>query len=119
MSSLTALYARSLKEDHTVLRISAASAPRFHSFRRTIGLDFAGPVYFRNMYSNKSRVFKAFIAIFTRASPRMVHLELGPDRSTETPLECLWCSISGGELPPMISDSGKTFRGSSSKAFLF
>lgn len=84
-----------------------------------VGLDFAGPVYFRNMYSNKSRVFKAFIAIFTRASPRMVHLELGPDRSTETPLGCLRWFISGGELPPMISESGKTFRGSSSKAFSF
>lgn len=54
-----------------------------------VGVDFAGPVYLKDVYSRSNKVYKAYIAIFTCSSSRAVHLELVPDLSTETFLRCL------------------------------
>ena len=84
-----------------------------------VGVDFAGPVYLKDVYSKSKKVYKAYIAIFTCASSRAVHLELVPDLSTETFLRCLKRFISRKGVPRLvISDNGKTFKGSSLKVFL-
>ncbi|XP_068734829.1 uncharacterized protein [Montipora capricornis] len=49
-----------------------------------VGVDFAGPVYLRDVFSKNKKVFKAYIALFTCASSRAIHLELVPDLTTET-----------------------------------
>ena len=49
-----------------------------------VGVDFAGPVYLREAFFKSKEVFKAYVALFTCASSRDVHLELVPDLTTET-----------------------------------
>ena len=84
-----------------------------------VGVDFAGPVYLKDVYSKSKKVYKAYIAIFTCASSRAVHLELVPDLSTGTFLRCLKRFVSRRGVPRLvISDNGKTFKGSSLKPFL-
>ena len=84
-----------------------------------VGVDFAGPVYLKDVYSKSKKVYKAYIAIFTCASSRAVHLELVPDLSTGTFLRCLKRFVSRrGVARLVISDNGKTFKGSSLKPFL-
>ena len=101
----------------TIQRPSTASASRFSdemAFTQ-VGVDFAGPVYLKDVYSKSKKVYKAYIAIFTCASSRAVHLELVPDLSTGTLLICL---KRRGVPRLVISDNGKTFKSSSLKAFL-
>ncbi len=84
-----------------------------------VGVDFAGPVYVKDVYSKDKKVYKAYIAIFTCASSRAVHLKLVPDLLTKTFLRCLQRFISRrGVLRLVISGNGKTFKGSSLKAVL-
>ena len=84
-----------------------------------VGVDFAGPVYLKNVYSKSKKVYMSYIAIFTCASSRAVHLELVRDLSTETSLRCLKRVVSSrGVQRLVISDNGKTFKGFRLKAFL-
>ncbi|XP_020605307.1 uncharacterized protein LOC110044129 [Orbicella faveolata] len=84
-----------------------------------IGVDFAGLVYVRNVYSRSKRSNKAYIAIFTCASYRAIHLEIVPDLSTSSFMRCFKRLIFRRGLPQfIISDNGKTFKGSSLKTFL-
>ena len=84
-----------------------------------VGVDFAGPVYLRDVFSKSKNVFKAYIALFTCASSRAVHLELVPDLTTETFLRGLKRFISRRGMPRfVVSDNGKTFKGSRLKTFL-
>ena len=81
-----------------------------------VGVNFAGPVYLKDVYSKSKKVYKAYIAIFTCTSSRAVHLELVPDLSTGTFLRCLKRFVSRRGVPRLvISDNGKTFKGSSQK----
>ena len=48
---------------------------------QTIGVDFCGPVYVRDIY-NKDGMHKAYIVITTCATSRMLHLELTPNLTT-------------------------------------
>ena len=78
-----------------------------------VGVDFAGPVYLREVFSKSEKVFKAYIALCTCASSRVVHLELVPD------LRGLKRFISRRGMPRIVfSDNGKTFKGSRLKTFL-
>lgn len=84
-----------------------------------VGVDFAGPVYVKDVFSKDKKVYKAYIAIFTCASSWAVHLELVPDLSTKAFLRCLERFIYRRGVPHLvISDNGKTFKGSDFKAFL-
>ena len=67
-----------------------------------VGVDFAGPVYLREVFSKSKKVFKAYIALFTCASSRTVHLELVPDLTTETFLRGLKRFISRREMPRFV-----------------
>ena len=44
-----------------------------------LGVDFAGPLYVKNIYSSKGEMHKCYIALFTCASTRALHVELTPD----------------------------------------
>ena len=44
-----------------------------------VGVDFAGPLYVRNIYNSDTEMHKCHIALFTCASTRAIHLELTPD----------------------------------------
>ena len=66
--------------------------------------------------SSRDTVYIALFACF--ASSRAVHLDLVPDLSTETFLRCLKRFISRRGMPRLVvSHNGKTFKGSSFKAF--
>jgi len=68
-----------------------------------VGVDFAGPLYVKNIYQSKGEMYKCYIVLFKCASARAVHLELTPDLSTTSFLRVL-----RRELPTLfISDNGK------------
>lgn len=73
----------------------------------TVGVDFAGPLYVKN----KGTVEKAYIALFTCAVTRAVHLELVSDLSTEKFLMALKRFVSRRGLCRVIySDNARTFK---------
>lgn len=71
------------------------------------GVDFAGPLYVKT----QNVMTKAYIALFTCAVTRAVHLELVSDMSTENFLLALKRFISRrGLCKVMYSDNAKTFK---------
>ena len=84
-------------------------------------VDFPVPVYVRDVYSNKGefKLNKAYIALYTCASSRALHLELVPDLSSIVFVNCLKRFIVRGGIPKLVvSDNAKTFKCSTLKAFL-
>ena len=80
---------------------------------QTAGVDFCGPVYIKQMYQKDDQMNKAYIAITTCATSRMIHLELTPDLTTSAYLRSQRRFTARRGFPKMIvSDNGKTFRGS-------
>lgn len=74
----------------------------------TVGVDFAGPLYVK---IKKGEVEKAYIALFTCAVTRAVHLELVSDMSTETFLLAFKRFISRrGLCRTVYSDNARTFK---------
>ena len=49
----------------------------------SIGVDFAGPIYVKDVYNKSSVMNKAYIVLYTCASSRAVHLDLVPNMSTQ------------------------------------
>ena len=43
---------------------------------QTIDIDYAGPVYVRDVYSNCDELFKYYFLLVTCAATRAVHIEL-------------------------------------------
>ena len=73
------------------------------------GVDFAGPVFLREDCCKIKR--KGYIAIFTCASVRAVHLELVPSLSSESFKNSLSRFVSTRGVPSIIiSDNAKTFK---------
>ncbi|XP_078361896.1 uncharacterized protein LOC144646227 [Oculina patagonica] len=71
------------------------------------GVDFAGPVYYK---ITKSTTSKAYIALFTCASTRAVHLKLCRDLSAEEFQRALKEFVARRGCPQtIVSDNGKTF----------
>ena len=48
-----------------------------------VGVDFAGPIYVKDVFAKKGDMNKVYIALFTCAATRAVHLELVPNLSAE------------------------------------
>ena len=72
-----------------------------------MGIDFAGPLYVKSDTQTK----KAYIALFTCAVTRAVHLELVSDMSTENFLLALKrCIARRGLCKVIYSDNAKTFK---------
>ena len=76
-----------------------------------IGVDFAGPVYVKDVYSSDKSMHKAYIAIFTCTVSRALHLELCPDQSAPSFIKCFKRFQGRRGIPKLVvSDNGKTFR---------
>ena len=75
-----------------------------------VGVDFAGPLYVRNIYTSDTEMHKCHIALFTCVSTRAIHLELTPNLCASSFLRVLKRFV-GRRNPPtqFISDNGKTF----------
>ena len=85
----------------------------------TTGVDFCGPVYLKGTgKKNDKTMQKAYIAIFTCATTRMVHLEITPDLTTAAYLRCQRKFVARRMKPKMIvSDNAKTFKGQALKQY--
>ena len=72
-----------------------------------VGIDFAGPIRYRQTANRKG---KAYLALFACSLTRAVHLELVPNLETESFIPCLKRFIARRGRPRKIySDNGKTF----------
>ena len=83
-----------------------------------VGVDFAGPLYVKDVFSKNGDVNKVYIALFTCAVTRAVHLELVPNLSAESFIRAL-ARFKGRRGTPVliVSDNGKTFKDSRVQAY--
>ena len=51
---------------------------------QTIGTDYAGPLYARDVYSRSDELFKCYFLLITCAATRAVHIELTSDFSSNS-----------------------------------
>ena len=78
-----------------------------------VGVDFAGPMYVKGVFSKNGDLNKVYIALFTSAATRAVHLELVPNLSAESFIRALTRFKRRRGIPVLIvSDNGKTFKDS-------
>ena len=79
------------------------------------GLDFAGPLHVRIPSQSKSKESeKVYVALFSCASTRAVHLELVKNLSVPTFLQAFRRFTSRRGLPSTIfTDNAKTFKAAS------
>ena len=105
---------------------STTPTPPLPSFRVSddlafskVGVDFAGPLYVKNIYQSKGEMYKCYIALFTCPSARAVHLKLTPDLSPTSFLRVLRRFFGRRGLPTLFtSDNGKTFKDAEVKKFV-
>ena len=84
-----------------------------------IGIDHAGPLYVKEIYSQDHVMYKAYICIMTCAATRNVHIELVPDLSASALIRCLRRFIGRrGKFHMAISDNFKSFVGLELQQFL-
>lgn len=82
-----------------------------------IGIDFAGPLHVKDIYRG-SQMHKSYIAVFTCASTRAIHLELVPDLTADSFIRAFKRFIARRGLPSVvISDNGRTFHDTKVKNF--
>eukprot|EP00795_Rhopilema_esculentum_P000836 gene836-10578_t len=75
-----------------------------------VAVDFAGPLYVKDIYTKTDRLNKCYIALFSCANTRAIHLELVPDLFAETFIRALKRFIARRGLSKLIvSDNGKAF----------
>ena len=94
---------------------SPADLPSFHVREdyafSCVDVDFAGPLYARLWNNVEKKMIKTYVALFTCATSRAVHLELVPNLEAETFLLCLRRFVRRRRLPRlMVSDNAKTFK---------
>ena len=83
-----------------------------HAFS-CVGVDFAGPLFVNSKAKDDTEMTKVYIALFTCATSRAVHLELVSSLDATTFLLCLRRFIGRRGLPKLIvSDNAKTFQDS-------
>ena len=85
-------------------RVSEESAFTF------VAVDFAGPLYVKDIYANSDQMYKCYIALFSCASTRALHLELVPNLLASSFIRALKRMMSRRGLSSLIiSDNGQTF----------
>ena len=83
------------------------------------GVDFAGPMYVKQIYNSGSNMFKAYILLFTCATTRNVHLELTPDMGSGCLIRALRRFLCRrGYVKLFVSDNFRTFKSKETVAFL-
>ena len=74
-------------------------------------MDFAGPLYAKSWNNGEKEMIKTYVALFTCACSRAVHLELVPNLEAKTLMLCLRRFVSRRGLPRLIvSENAKTFK---------
>ena len=77
----------------------------------TTGIDYAGPLLVKDVYTEGSGMNKSYILLFTCATTRCVHLELIPDMSTPTLILALRRFLARkGFRETFISNNFKSFK---------
>ena len=88
----------------------------------SVGIDFAGPIFYRNFFNCKScnkQTFKSYILLLTCATTRAIHLELVPDLTVESFIRAFKRFAARRGTPSLIiSDNAKTFRARKVKSFM-
>ncbi|XP_018405503.1 PREDICTED: uncharacterized protein LOC108781885 [Cyphomyrmex costatus] len=80
------------------------------------GVDYAGPLYYKEGLRKTSKLLKCYIAIFICFASTAVHIELATDLSTQAFLNVLKRFISRRGCPTIIySDNGLNFKGAERK----
>ena len=75
---------------------------------QNIGIDYAGPLYVKDIYSSDPTMHKAYICLFTCAATRNVHIELVPNMSAPALIRCLKRFIGRrGKFHMAVSDNFK------------
>ena len=76
-----------------------------------IGIDYAGQVYVRDVYSSCDELFKCYFLLITCAATRAVHIELISDFTSNSLILALCrCFALRGTPSQIISDNFKTFK---------
>ena len=89
-----------------------------HPFEN-VGVDYAGPLYFKENADNCVRMSKCYVLLFTCAATRAVYLELTPDAGVHCLILAVRRFISrNGTLKLFISDNFKSFKSKDIKSYL-
>ena len=84
-----------------------------------VGIDHAGPLYVKEIYSSNSLLHKAWVCLFTCAATRGVHIELCPTLDTSGLIRCLKRFIGRrGKFKLAVSDNFKSFISKELEQFL-
>ena len=82
-----------------------------------VGTDHVGPLYVRDIYK-PAKLYKAFIALFSCCTTRMIHLEIQPNLEASATLRAMKRTFSRVGKPKLIiSDNHKTFKAKLVKNF--
>ena len=85
----------------------------------SIGVDFAGPIYVKDVYNKSSVMNKAYIVLYTCASSRAVHLDLVPNMSTQAFVRSFKQFTARRGVPRLVvSDNGSAFKSEELKRLL-
>ena len=104
-----------IAQGKTLLPPSTAKLPQYRLYFEypfeNVGLDYAGPLFTRDIFGKSRKTFKSYILIFTCAATRNTHLELLPSESSDLLLLAIRRFIARKRLPrAFISDNFKTFK---------
>ena len=84
-----------------------------------IGVDYAGPLYVKDIYAESKDMYKGYIALYTCASSRATHLDLVPDNTTSSFVKSFKRFIGRRGIPSLVvSDNGKTFKSAQLRNFI-
>ena len=84
-----------------------------------IGVDYAGPLYVKDIYAQSDVMHKTYIVLYTCACSRAIHLDLVPDATASAFIRSLQRFISRRGTPSQVlSDNGKTFKNTEVKNFI-
>ena len=73
-----------------------------------VGVDYAGPMYVKGIYSQSKDVHKVYISLYTCSSSGALHLDLVPDISSKAFVRSLERFVGRRGIPSLIiSDHGK------------
>ena len=82
-------------------------------------MDFAGPLYVKNVFRGESKMSKVYVALYTCASTRAVHLDMVPALDAQSFIKSLKrCLARRGVNKLFVSDNAKTFKSQDVQQFV-
>ena len=99
-------------------RYVPSASPDLPTFRVQIappftntGTDHTGPLYVRDIYNSKGKLYKCYIPLFSCCVTRMVHLEIQPNLEAAATIRGMQPTFARVKTPSLIiSDNHKTYR---------